>query len=69
MCKTNMKMDLYYANICKHEDEKNMTTLWCKIEPKTSVEHTKGNERSYFYFYPFTNITRKSFQGSFYVLH
>jgi hypothetical protein len=22
MCKTNMKMDFYYVNICKHEHEK-----------------------------------------------
>ncbi len=22
MCKTNVKMDLYYVNICKHEHEK-----------------------------------------------
>jgi hypothetical protein len=22
MCKTNVKMDIYYANICKHEHEK-----------------------------------------------
>jgi hypothetical protein len=38
MCKTNMKMDLCYANICKYEFEKNMTRLWCKIVLKTSVE-------------------------------
>jgi hypothetical protein len=25
MCKKNVKTDLYYANICKHEHEKNMT--------------------------------------------
>jgi hypothetical protein len=31
MCKINMKMDMYYANICKHEHENNMTRLWCKI--------------------------------------
>ncbi len=41
MCKTNMKMDFYYVNICKHEHEKNMTRLWCKIMLKTTVEHTK----------------------------
>jgi hypothetical protein len=23
MCKTNVKTNLYYANICKHEHEKN----------------------------------------------
>ncbi len=27
MCKTNVKTDLQYANICKHEYEKNMTKL------------------------------------------
>ncbi len=47
MCKANVKMDLYYANICKHEHEKNMTRLWCKIVLKTSVEQTKENEGSY----------------------
>jgi hypothetical protein len=53
MCKTNMKIDLFYANICKHEHEKNMTRLWCKIVPKTNVEQTEGNEGSYIYLYPF----------------
>ncbi len=47
MCKKILKTDLYYANMCKHEHEKNMTNLWCKIVPKTSVEHTEGNEGSY----------------------
>jgi hypothetical protein len=31
MCKTNMKMNFYYVNVFKHEHEKNMTRLWCKI--------------------------------------
>jgi hypothetical protein len=48
-----VKTNLYDANICKHEHEKNMTRLWCKIVPKIDVEHTKGNEGSYFYLYPF----------------
>ncbi len=56
MCKTNMKMDLYFANICKHEHGKNMTRLWCKIVPKTSVEYAKRNEGSYFYLYPFRDL-------------
>jgi hypothetical protein len=47
----------------KHEHEKNMTRLWCKIVPKISVEQTGGNEGSYFYLYPFRDLT----QGSFYV--
>jgi hypothetical protein len=38
MCKTNMKMDLYYDNICKYELEKNITRLWCKIVPKTNAK-------------------------------
>jgi len=25
MCKTNVEMDFYYVNICKHEHEKNLT--------------------------------------------
>jgi hypothetical protein len=48
MCKINMKMDIYYANIYKHEHEKNMTRLWCKIVPKTNVEHIERNECFYF---------------------
>ncbi len=46
-----MKTNLCYANICKHEHEKNITRLWCKIMPKTSVEQIGGNEGSYFYLY------------------
>jgi hypothetical protein len=49
-------MDFYYANICKHEHEKNMTRVWCKIVLKTNVEHIKGNEGSYFYLYPFGDL-------------
>jgi hypothetical protein len=33
MCKTNVEFFFYYANIGKHEYEKNMTRLWCKIVP------------------------------------
>jgi hypothetical protein len=58
MCKTNVKMDLYYANMWKHEHEKNMTRLWCKIVPKTNVEQTKGNEGLYSYWYPFRNLAQ-----------
>ncbi len=36
MCKTNVKANLYCANICKHE--KNMTRLWCKFVFKIGVE-------------------------------
>jgi hypothetical protein len=61
MCKTNMKMDLYYANVCKHEHEKNMTRLWCKVVPKTNVEQTKGNEGFHFYLYLFGDLTQISF--------
>ncbi len=52
---------LYYVNVCNHEN--NMTKLWCKIMPKVSVKHTKGNEGSYSYLYPFVDLV----QGSFYV--
>ncbi len=64
MCKTNMKMNIYYANICKHEHEKNMVRLWCKIMLKTNVEQTEGNEESYFYLYPFGDLAQGSFQGA-----
>ncbi len=56
MCKTNMKMNFYFVNICKYEHGKNMTRLWCKIVFKTNVEQTKGNEGSYFYLYPFGDL-------------
>jgi len=49
MCKTNLKTNFYYANIYKHEHEKNMTRLWCKIMLKIGVEQIEVNERSYFY--------------------
>jgi hypothetical protein len=61
MCKTNVKMNLYFASMCKHEHEKNMTRLWCKIMFKTSVKQTKGNEGFYFYLYPFGELIQKSF--------
>jgi hypothetical protein len=67
MCKTYMKTNLYYANICKHEHEKILTRLWCKIMLKIVVEQTKGNEGSYFYLYSFGDLAQRSFQGSFYV--
>ncbi len=49
MCKTNLKTNFYYANINKHEHEKNMTRLWCKIMFKIGVEQIEVNERSCFY--------------------
>ncbi len=67
MLTTNVKANLYYANICKHKHEKNMTKLWCKIVPKTNVEHVEGNEGSHSYFIPFGDLTQGSFQGRFYV--
>jgi hypothetical protein len=67
MCKTNVKTNLYYVHICKHEHEKNITRLWHKIVPKTSVEKTEGNEGSYFYLYPFGDLTQENFQEGFYV--
>ncbi len=56
MCKINVKMDFYYVNICKHEHEKNMTRLWCKIVPKIGVEEIERNEGSYFDLYPFGDL-------------
>jgi hypothetical protein len=67
VCKTNVKTYIYYGNIWKHEHEKNITRLWCKMTPKTNVEHIKRNEGSYFYLYPFGDLTQRSFQGGFYV--
>jgi hypothetical protein len=67
MCETNMATKFYYFGICKHEHEKNMTRLWCKIMPKINVEHTERNEGSHFYLFPFGNLVQKSFQRGFYV--
>jgi len=39
----NAKTNFYYANVCKHEHEKNLTSLWCKIVVKTNVERIEGN--------------------------
>ncbi len=38
MCNTNVKMDIYYVNIYKHEHENNMTRLWCNIVLKTNAK-------------------------------
>jgi hypothetical protein len=38
MCKTSMKTNIYYANICEYEHENNMIKLWCKIMLKNGVE-------------------------------
>ncbi len=67
MCKTNVKTNLYYANIYKHEHDKNMIRLWCMIMLKINVERIKGNEGSYFYLYPFGDLAQGSFQGDFHV--
>jgi len=34
---------------------------------KINVEHTKGNEGSYFYLYSFEDLVQESFQGGFYL--
>jgi len=66
MCKINMKANLYYGNISKHEHEENMTRLWCKIVPKINVKHIEKNESFYSYFIPLWG-PQGSFQGGFYV--
>jgi hypothetical protein len=53
--------------LCKHEHEKNMTRLWCKIMPKTNVKQTKKNEGFYFYLYLLGDLVQGSLQGDFYV--
>jgi hypothetical protein len=58
-------MNFYYANICKHEHENNMTRLWCKIVFMIHVEQIKGNQGFYFYLYRFGNLVQGSFQRGF----
>jgi hypothetical protein len=55
-----VKTYFFYANICKHEHEKNMTRLWCKIVLKINVKHIERNEGSYFYLYPFGDLAQGS---------
>ncbi len=62
-----MKTNFYYVNICKHEHEKNMTRLWCKIMRKIGVEQIEGNEGSYFYLYAFGDLDQRNFQEGFYM--
>jgi hypothetical protein len=61
ICKTNVKKNIYYVDVCKYEHEKNMTRLWCKIVPKTNAEQIKRNEGSYFYLYLFKDLTQGNF--------
>jgi len=61
MCKTNVKTNLYYVNMCKHEHEKNMTRLWCKIVSKIGVEQIEKIEGSYYYLYPFGDLAQGNF--------
>ncbi len=63
MCTTNVKMNLYYTNVYKHEHEKNMTRLWCKTMPKTNVEQIERNERSYLYLYLFIPLWKPSLKN------
>jgi hypothetical protein len=58
-----VKTNIYYANICKHEHEKNVTRLCCKIVFKTSVDQTKRNEGFYFYLYPSKDLAQGNLQG------
>jgi hypothetical protein len=51
MYKTNVKMNFYYINLYKHEHEKNMTRLWCKVIPKINVKQIKQNERGHTFIY------------------
>jgi len=65
MCKTNVKIDLYYVNIYKHEHEKNVTRLWCKIMLNTNAEHIEGNEGSYSYFICLWGPSSRKFRRKF----
>jgi hypothetical protein len=69
MCKTNLEMNIYYANICKHEHENNMTRLWCKIVPKINVEQNERNEGSYSLFLPLWEHNSKKFSRRFLCVH
>jgi hypothetical protein len=61
MCKINMKMNIYCANIWKHEHEKNMRRLWCKIVPKINVKQIKGNDSFISIYILFGDLVQRSF--------
>jgi hypothetical protein len=67
MCKTNVKIDLYYASICKYEHKREHNKAMCKIVSKICVEQTERNEKTYFYLYPFGDLVQRIFQRCFYV--
>jgi hypothetical protein len=66
MCKKNVKTYLYYANICKHEYEKNMTKLWCKIVLLLMLNILK-DLGVLLIFIPLWDLAQGNFQGDFYV--
>jgi hypothetical protein len=63
MCKTNVKTNRYYANICKREHEKIIT------KPKTNVEHTKRNEGVLFLFIHLWGPNSKKIPRKFLCVH
>jgi hypothetical protein len=69
MCKTNVKTNIYYINICKHEHEKNMTRLWCKIVLETGVEQTKGNDKGCTFIIPLWEPNSKKLPKRFLCVH
>jgi hypothetical protein len=55
-----IQIEFYSNNIWKWK-------LWQKNVPKTNVEQTKGNERSYPYLYPIGDLVQGSFHRGFHV--
>jgi len=64
-----VKIDIYFANICKHEHEKNMKRLWCKIVLKTDVEQIFLNEGVLLLFIHFWGLKLRKLPRKFLCVH
>jgi hypothetical protein len=63
MWKTNVKMNLYYANTCKHEHEQGYGVTSCLRLILNKLKEMKAPIS----IFPFGDLTQRSFQGGFYV--
>jgi len=64
-----VKIDIYFANICKCEHEKNMKRLWCKIVLKTNVKQNFENEGVLLLFIHFWGLKSRKLPTKFLCVH
>jgi len=63
MWKTNVKMNLYYANTCKHEHEQGYGATSCLRLMLNKLKEMKSPTS----IFPFKDLIQRSFPGGFYV--